>query len=188
MTTYRRLGGARQRREYWLTESAIEMVEGFAKEHGLKKSEAANHLILLALQDTKSIGLSEMMADVVASEMRKQFNRFAKLTAMAALEAGAAKEASQTIYTWILMQEHMGYIDRLEPNQVPSFTEFERLFGLDVNSTEGKQVLTLLNKQKDRFRARSVGSLKKGLSEIYEILAELENAEQGVERPDEPQE
>ena len=179
MNPFQRLNGPRKEKHYWLDERTIAAVEGLAEEHGLNKSRAAECLILMGLQDTHHIGMVEFMADVVAYEMKKQFNRFAKLSAMAALEAGAAKEASKAIYWWILMQEHGMYCEGLEPGQAPSLEDFEKMFLVDPDSVEGKQILNLYGRRNDRFRLRAVKALRNGITELDSLLEEVRSWEEG---------
>ena len=173
MYPFTRLNGPRKEKHYWLDETTISAVEGLAKEHGLNKSRAAECLILMGLQDTQHIGLVEFMADVVAHEMRKQYNRFAKLSAMAALEAGAAKEAAKAIYWWILLQEHAAYSESLETGEAPDMKAFEAMFSVDPDSREGKQVLNLYGRRNDRFRFRAVKALRNGFAELDALLEEV---------------
>ena len=185
MNPFQRLNGQRKEKHYWLDERTIDSIEGLAKEHGLNKSRAAECLILMGLQDTHHIGMVEFMADVVAHEMKKQFNRFAKLSAMAALEAGAAKEASKAIYWWILMQEHAMYCESLQPGEAPSLEDFEKMFLVDPDSTAGKQILNLYGRRNDRFRLRAVKALRNGIAELDAVMEEVRSWDDAASKNDE---
>jgi len=168
------------RKHYTLSPEAVDYVERIASAHGLNHSQAADHLIKLGAKDDRQ-AIASFCGDVVAHEMRKQFNRFAKLSAMSALEAGAAKEATKAIYWWILLQEHAAYSDSLAPDEVPNLKEFEAMFSVDPESTEGKQILNVYGRRNDRFRMRAVKALRNGFTELDAILEEVREWDEGKE-------
>jgi hypothetical protein len=165
-----RQGGKRLKQTLYITENTRKTLEQFSHLHGLNLSEAAESLMLLGLQDTKSIGQAELMAATVKSEMARQYNRFAKLSAMAALEAGTAKELVQSVYWYLLLGEYGNYEANLPPDETPTLTQFEALFKLPTDSVPGKIVGTMMKKRIDQARFKSVKSLRSGLAILQEIL------------------
>jgi hypothetical protein len=172
-----RIGGKRQNKHLTLSEYSIGILDEFAHRHGLNFSQTIEQLALIGLQDTKSIGLAELVAATVKSEMARQYNRFAKLSAMAALEAGAAKELVQSVYWYLLLNEYAHYEASLGQDALPNLADFEATFKVPTNSAPGKIVGTMMKKRSDQARFKSVKSLRSGLAILQEILEAMEGNE-----------
>jgi len=172
MSQFTRLGGKRVRKHHTITEETAAHIQQFADMHGLNYSEATEHLVRLGLKDDRH-GYAEFLGDVVGHEMRKHFDAYAKLTASAVLEAGAAKEAAKAIYWWILMQEHGFYIDELEEDQAPSLKEFEKKFMVDPETVEGDQVLQMYQRINDRSRNRAVTAVGNTINNFDELIEKI---------------
>jgi hypothetical protein len=144
-----------------LSETTIEMIGEFSEKEGMTFSRSIEILALMSLErEGQNLALSAYLRDVVRRESAAHYNRFAKLIAHAALEAGAAKEAAQQLYFLELMK-------------LADDGDLEDAIGVDPDSPIGKKVIELHNKHKGRFRWRAVQFLKKPLAELSEILAEI---------------
>lgn len=157
-------GGKRQTKHVTLTEATVQKVAQFAEHNGLNFSQAAEYLILIGLQDTKTIGQAAFYRTVVEQGVHRAFDRFAKLIVKSGLEASAAKEAAQQVLFLQLMDVASGLSDH---------ALLERALSVDPDKPMGIELIRLYNKRRGRFRWRAVNTFKKPLAEWSEIVAEL---------------
>jgi hypothetical protein len=156
------LSAIREKKLVTLSETAIQEIEDFSKQHNLTFSKAVEVLVLMGLnkKGLEIIVLATFLRDVVRKESAQHYNRFAKLIAHAGLEAGAAKEAAQQLYFLRLVE-------------LSKSGKFEQAVGVNPESPEGKKIIGFYSKKKQDFRWRSVQFLKKKLLELTEILEEV---------------
>lgn len=173
-----RLSNKRQSKHVTLSEYSIDILSQFAEIHGINFSQTIERLALIGLQDTKAIGLAELVTATVKGEMSRQYNRFAKLSAMAAIEAGAAKEMVQSVYWYLLLNEYASYEENLAEGELPSFNEFEAMFKVETDSAPGKIIGTMMKKRSEIARFKSVKSLRKGIEILHDLMREIEASEE----------
>lgn len=169
----KRRGGKRIKQTLYITEDTRTLLEKFGEVHGLNLSESAESLMLLGLQDTKSLGLAELMTATVRREVGRQYNRFAKLSAMAAIEAGAAKEMMMSIYWYLMLSEYANYEEGLAKNELPSFAEFDAMFSVEAQSNIGEIVGGMMKKRSERAQKRSTESLLNNLEFFDDLMHEI---------------
>lgn len=157
-----------------LSVTAIEYIKTYAQAHGMNFSRAIEGLALLAIEDKQTEGLIALLQETIRIEVSRQYNRMAKIAVQAALEAGSAKEMTQTIYWWVLLQEYEDYVDTLPSAETANITDFEHRFRVKVDSTAGQILTEMLHRRRERSRYRSVKSLRGGITELHDILTELE--------------
>lgn len=162
-----------------LSVTSIEHIQQYAQAHGMNFSRAIEGLALLAIEDKQTEGLIALLQETIRIEVMRQYNRIAKISVQAALEAGSAKEMTQTIYWWVLLQEYEDYLEQLPNPEAANISDFEHRFRVKVDSTAGQILTEQLNRRRDRARYRSVKSLRSGIAELHDILDDLEQWEAG---------
>lgn len=176
-----------------LSETTIQFIDQFMEMNGLNQkrdfSKTIEFLALHSLQDGEMLGTLGVLQTVMERTMTRQYNRFAKLVAHAAIEAGAAKEAAQQLFFIQLLHEQMAYETLLADldHDDPRLDEFEGMLAIDPQSAMGKVILTFFNRRKKRFRYRSVNALKAPIAEFEEIEALLKAWGVALDEEDERQ-
>lgn len=169
----------RVRKHIFVSETTIQFIDQFMEMNGLNRkrdfSKTLEFLALQSLQDGEMLGTLSVLKTVMERTITQQYNRFAKLVAHAAIEAGAAKEAAQQLLFIQLLHEQMAYEKLLADldHDDPRLDEFEGMLSVDPQSEMGKVLITFFNRRKKRFRYRSVKALKAPLAEFEEIDALL---------------
>ncbi len=163
------LSKKRAKKHVSLSETTIDAVQEFANSEGVSFSRAIEILSLSSLSGKEqAMGLAAYLGDAVRREANQHYNRFAKLIVHAGLESGAAKEAAQTV----LFMQLSGMAEAND-----SGYDLADIVGVDPSTEEGKQVVDLHKSYKQKFRWRSVKTLKKPVAEMHEIMEEIERLE-----------
>ncbi len=79
--------GKTERKHVSLLTETVEAVQAYADRHGLYFSVAVESLVLLGLQQAPAETLPRLVANLLERALNRQFNRFAKLIAYAAISA-----------------------------------------------------------------------------------------------------
>jgi len=79
--------GKTERKNITLTSEVIETVQAYADRHGLYFSVAIETLALMSLGKTTADSSPRLVANLLERALNRQFNRFAKLIATAAISA-----------------------------------------------------------------------------------------------------
>ena len=159
----------------YLSETTIEHLSQWQQINGItNRSKAIEGLVLMSIREARMLGISAILQETIRHTINHQYNRFAKLIVHAGLEAGAAKEAAQHIYWWVLLQEFGGYLDDLKTGEPPTHKGLNDIFSIDPQSEEGKLLIAFFNQRKGRFRQRAVKQLRRPLEELYDFIADME--------------
>lgn len=79
--------GKTERKHVSLMAETVEVVQEYADRHGLYFSVAVESLVLLGLKQAPAETLPRLVANMLERALNRQFNRFAKLIAYAAISA-----------------------------------------------------------------------------------------------------
>ena len=156
----------------YFTPAGFETIKAYAKEQGITISSATETLALLALDEDIATVLLPSIASIITTQMNKAQNRFAKLLATAAIEAGTAKEMAQRVY-WLQLLSEMEKQIVQNDYDVPSKEEFAGRFAVSPNSAEGRAVMDEYFRMRRRCRYRSVKTLKQPIQEWADIEEEM---------------
>lgn len=172
VTMKKSLSKERKTKHVSLSAKAIEDIGRFAKKHGMTFSDAIEKLAKASLPGEEGGGVLALIETAVRYEMGKQFNRFAKLHAFTAMEAGTAKEITSAVMMWTLHERYKDYTDQLRPGQSVSLSDFEKFAGLSGDSE--KAILGAAHKKRSSmYRVRAVKALRSPMEEFEELLSEL---------------
>ncbi len=171
----------RLRKQIRLSPTTIAYIKEYMAMNELSNfSRTIEALALMSIRDARMLGVVAMLSSVIQQQMSRQFNRFAKLSVHAGIEAGAAKEAAMRIYWLLLLREMDEFAAGLNPHEI-SLSEFESRFAVDPKSPSGQTLITLLQKSRERFRARSVKELRRPIEELLDLIHDLERWAEAIE-------
>lgn len=97
--------GKTERKNLTLTAEAVEAVQAYADRHGLYFSVAIESLALMGLGHTTAEALPRLVANLLERAFNRQFNRFAKLLAYAALSAEEANAKTDFLILQLFRRE-----------------------------------------------------------------------------------
>ncbi len=182
----KRLSKNRQKKTIYLAPESLEAIKGYADRNGLTFSCAIETLALLAVEETFHMGILEWVRAGVRHEIGKQFNRFAKLHAFTAMEAGTAKETASAVMWWTLQERYRDYLDQLRPGQSKSLADFEKFMQLNQDEPDTQILLAALKKRTQGYRYRTVRALRSPVDELQQLLDELDAyvAEEVLDEPE----
>lgn len=103
--------GKTQRKHVSLTTETVAVVQAYAERHGLYFSVAVESLLLLGLKQAPAETLPRLVTNLLERALNRQFNRFAKLIAFAAI---AAEEVNYK--TDVLLLQTIWREARLDPD------------------------------------------------------------------------
>lgn len=170
------------------SETSVEQIKAYAQAHGMNFSRTIEGLALMALEDTQMLGVVALLQETIRIEVMRQYNRMAKLTVHAGLQAGEAKETARAIYWWIILQEQRTYLAELQPHERPSLSDLEARFRVDQKSPAGQQAVSMLQRRQGRYRYQAVKTLRSAIEELHDIMEDLEQWADRYQEPDEASE
>lgn len=156
------------------SETTISYIEQYAEKHGMYFSHAVEALALMSLRETRMLGITQVLQTVVQEEIRRQYNRIAKLSAYTAIQAGTAKETAQALYWWVILQELELYTEGLKPHDQPTIKGLAGQFGLSPDAIGSEAAMGLFKSRMGNFRYRAVKGLRQPASELADLLQELQ--------------
>lgn len=171
-TKRRRDSDHKLKKTMYYTPEGYDAIKAYAEEQGITISSATETLALIALDSDIAMTLLPAVASIITTQMNRAQNRFAKLLATAAIEAGAAKHTSHQIY-WLLLMQAMDDKVSFDNGRVPTPEAFANQFSVNPDSAEGKALIAQLQRSKARSRYRAVKTLKQPIREWADIEAEL---------------
>ena len=176
MPEFETLSPKRVTKNCTFSETTIAYIEQYAKRHDMYFSHAIEALALMSLRETRMLGITQVLQTVIQQEIRRQYNRIAKLCAYTAIQAGTAKEAAQALYWWMILQELEIYTADLKPGDVPTVKGLAAQFGLAADDIGSEAAMGLFKSRIGNFRYRAVKALRKPSSELADLLFELQEA------------
>lgn len=183
MPQFETLSSKRVQKHYNLSETTVSYIEAYAQQNGLNYSQAVEGLVLMSLRDTRMLGVTKILQTVIQEEIRRQYNRIAKLSAYTAIQAGTAKETAQALYWWVILQELELYTEGLKPHDQPTVKGLASQFGLSPDAMGSEAAMGLFKSRMSNFRYRAVKGLRQPANELTTLLQELqEQIQQEEER------
>lgn len=156
----------------YFTPEGFETIKAYAKEQGVTISSATETLALIGLDQDIAKILLPAVASIITTQMNQAQNRFAKLLASSAIEAGTARQMTQHLY-WMQLLRELDETMLENDNEVPTKEEFASRFSVAPKSAEGKVVMDMYHKMQRRSRYRSVKTLRQPIKEWGELADEL---------------
>lgn len=138
-----------------LTPETIEKIKRFSEQHEVSFSAAIEGLALIGLDDDMATSVLPILTSSLFRVINRSFNRMAKLSAMSAIEAGAALEVSNAVLLQIMRSQYDRY-----------GAEFEE----KTRVPKRHPIRKVRNQVSSVARYRSVRRLKSPLAEINEII------------------
>ena len=97
--------GKTERKNLTLTSEVIEAVQAYADRHGLYFSVAIETLTLMGLGKTTAESFPRLVANLLERTFKRQFNRFAKLIATAAISAEEINHKADVLLLQMIRRE-----------------------------------------------------------------------------------
>ena len=119
--------GKTERKHVSLMTETIEAVQAYADRHGLYFSVAVESLVLMGLQQAPAETLPRLVNNLLERALNRQFNRFAKLIAYAAIAAEEVNYKTDVLLLQTIWREarldperfHVNMAVSLDPNRQP---------------------------------------------------------------------
>jgi hypothetical protein len=163
--------GSTRKKHLTLTIEGHEKIAQWAEEKGLTFSAAIEALALQVIEadslTSSVILLRSMVYTILRSEFQRQFNRFAKLTAMAAL---GANESSLKLDALLLQ------IVRQEAEKSPDFAQVMSV-STDPNDHQAARLRQFRDRLSSLARSQAIDCLSKPLSEVESLFAATPEAD-----------
>jgi hypothetical protein len=170
--------GKTGRKQLTLTKSGREQIEAWAEANGLNFSVAIETLALIGLGQTSAETLPRLVANLLERALNRQFNRLARLLAVAAISAEEANYKSDVLLLQTIWREA-----RQDPE---NFLE-----KMQVSADPTAQPDALARQIRDELRLEAqqtaVTRLKKPLGDDnlpWEIETDVETADDGAPTDD----
>lgn len=150
-----------------LTTEAIDTIQEYADRHNLYFSAAIESLALMGLGQVTAETLPRLIANVLERIFNRQFNRFAKMTARAAISAEEANQKADILVLQTFWRE---------ARSDPAGFENNLLISLEPHDRPDAQVRRMRDELSAEAHLSAVTLLKKPLAELSELLLPDEEA------------
>ncbi len=147
------------RKQITLTPEGRTLIQAYADANNTSFSAAIEMLALAGMETDTVKSVIPFVMNQLWRAVNSSFNRMAKLTASAAVEAGAAHDL-----TAIYLLHHLNSLRYAYPD------EYETVLQLDEDDPDAAKIRVLQGEIKQIARTRSARRLKKSLAELDEIM------------------
>jgi hypothetical protein len=155
------------RKQIRMTTHGLEQVQAWADANNSSYSAAIESLALIGLEDDIAHVLVPLILSVVSRTVERALDRYAKLTAFAAIQAGTAGRLTNALLLQAIRQQAQAAPEHFEA-------------AMQVRRGDGPlagRILALHKQLHDRARYDTVRRLKQPLAEIEAVLASAEEGD-----------
>lgn len=153
-----------------LTPEGEAQIKQFAKENDTSFSAAIEMLALTGMEVDTVQSILPFILESVHRSVRSAFNRMAKLSSAAAIEAGASREIAS-----VTLLQQLNLLRRLYPD------EYEGMMQIGREEPDDLMIRAARDRINVTARSQSVRRLKKPLIDIDDILSEMPSQGQSDE-------
>lgn len=154
-----------ERKQIRLTADSRQKVEAWAEANNVSFSAAIESLALIGLQDDLATSLTPLILSIVSRTVNQGMNRFAKLCAFAAIEAGTASQLSSALLLQAIREQAAAN---------PAGFEAQMRVARDGDPVAGR-VRQMHSRLADKARLDTVQRLRKPLAELDALNAPEED-------------
>ena len=170
LDTHKRYGNT-AKKMITLTHEGREQLQKFADAHDMSFSAAIETLALVGMEADLTVVLVPLLQEAVQSGLKRHFNRLAKLSVTAAVEAAMAHDLTAMLLLQTVREEAMRYPEDFEDRIPVSFAPED---GLDFRIRE------MYNRMRRVARKRQKRLLRQPIAELLaEYAAESETDTEG---------
>lgn len=160
-----------------LTNSGREQIQAFADTNHMTFSAAIETLALISMEADLTVLLVPLLQETVAKALQRNFNRFAKLTLLAAAEASMTHNLSRMLLLQMVRQEAVHYPEDFETRLGVSYDPADQP---DARIRElYNHLQQLARKQQQQALKRPLAQLVKELSTVDALPNETDTSEGG---------